>query len=161
MADGKIDTGGGAAIENDVSINEGDFVGRDKNIYAGLTTREMFRLRIVRSYEKLWALMEPLALYSRPEPVTYEVVNSLSAAMRYWYFQEAGGLYMLQLSLDTPTRKAYFVLQELLRDVMESADDWQSESELEKSRTDEIQRTTSKLRHTIAEELNQYLMQEE
>lgn len=59
-------------------------------------------------YAALWKLLQPLAKYSPPEPLTLESLQRLSAALRKWYF-EVGGLYM-----SNGTRDAYFALQDEL-----------------------------------------------
>ena len=60
-------------------------------------------------YAELWKCLQPLAKYSRPEPVTYEKVENLSKDLRKWYF-EVGGLF-----LSETTRDRYFDLQEAIK----------------------------------------------
>jgi hypothetical protein len=60
------------------------------------------------AYAALWKLLQPLAKYSPPAPLTPESLKQLSAALRQWYF-EVGGLYMT-----ATTRDAYFKLQDEL-----------------------------------------------
>lgn len=66
------------------------------------------RLRRLKAYAELWKLLQPLARYSPPEPVTPAVLQKLSASLRRWYF-EVGGLFMSK-----GTRDAYFALQDEL-----------------------------------------------
>jgi hypothetical protein len=63
------------------------------------------RDRRLKVYAELWKLLEPLAKYSPPGPVTPRVLGQLSRALRSWYF-DTGGLY-----LSEPARDAYFALQ--------------------------------------------------
>jgi hypothetical protein len=67
-------------------------------------------LRAVRrhAYAELWKLLQPLAKYSPPEPLTPESLKQRSVELRKWYF-EVGGLYM-----SAGTRAAYFALQDEL-----------------------------------------------
>jgi len=62
----------------------------------------------LHAYAALWKLLQPLAKYSPPGPLTPEALKQLSVALRQWYF-EVGGLYM-----STGTRDAYFALQDEL-----------------------------------------------
>lgn len=66
------------------------------------------RAERLRYYAELWSLTERLAKYSRPGPVTVEVLRRLSAELREWYFKR-GGLFMSQR-----TRDGYFALQDAL-----------------------------------------------
>ncbi len=59
-----------------------------------------------KTYGALWKLLQPLAKYSRPGPVTAKSLKQLAVDLRSWYF-EVGGLYM-----STKTRDAYFSLQD-------------------------------------------------
>ena len=62
----------------------------------------------MRGYEKLWCELEPLAKYSRPLPMKFEELESLTEKLKEWYFR-AGGMYM-----SPATRDAYFALQDAL-----------------------------------------------
>ena len=62
----------------------------------------------ITAYRELWKLLEPLAKYSPPGPITPELAASLSVDLRHWYFV-TGGLF-----LSTPSRDAYFGLQDAL-----------------------------------------------
>lgn len=64
------------------------------------------RMERVKAYTALWKVLQALAKYSRPEPVTASSLMKLSAALRQWYF-EVGGIFM-----STRTRDAYFALQD-------------------------------------------------
>lgn len=67
----------------------------------------------LRVYQSLWGSLEPLAMFSRPAPVTFQTVKGLSAELRRWYFAE-GGLY-----LSDATRDVYFELQDKIGHVIE------------------------------------------
>jgi hypothetical protein len=60
------------------------------------------------AYAALWKVLQPLAKYSPPGPLTAESFGLLSVALRQWYF-EVGGLYM-----SSSTRDEYFALQKEL-----------------------------------------------
>jgi hypothetical protein len=64
------------------------------------------RIRRIHHYEKLWALMEPMAKYPPPDPITYGEVRNRSILFRGWYFA-GGGLF-----LSEETRDSYFDLQD-------------------------------------------------
>jgi hypothetical protein len=61
-------------------------------------------------YGPLWRLLQPLARYSPPGPLTASVLKQLSIDLRIWYF-EVGGLFMSK-----NTRDAYFALQRTIVD---------------------------------------------
>jgi hypothetical protein len=60
------------------------------------------------AYAALWKLLQPLAIYSPPGPVSPESMKQLSVELRQWYY-EVGGLY-----LSANTRDAFFALQDEL-----------------------------------------------
>lgn len=62
----------------------------------------------IAGYRELWKLLEPLARYAPPAPLTTAVAVALANDLRHWYFQ-TGGLF-----LSDDSRDAYFVLQEAL-----------------------------------------------
>ena len=66
------------------------------------------RRRRIDTYSELWKLLEPLAYWSPPRPLTYGGITQLSKALRSWYFG-SGGLF-----LSRKTRAPYFNLQEAL-----------------------------------------------
>jgi hypothetical protein len=68
------------------------------------------------AYAALWKILQPLAKYSPPAPVTPELLKQLSADLRQWYF-EVGGLYM-----SANARDAYFALQDELQLASPSAE---------------------------------------
>ena len=68
--------------------------------------RELRGARIA-AYRALWTLLEPLARYAPPGPLTAAVAADLASALRGWYFQ-TGGLF-----LSDESRRAYFALQEV------------------------------------------------
>lgn len=65
-------------------------------------------------YEKLWALLAPLAKYGREKPVTYAVIDSISSQSRDWYFK-VGGIYLTESS-----RPPYFHWKEQLQHVLDT-----------------------------------------
>lgn len=114
---------GGVDVTDGATVGE-DIVGRDKivsttNSYAGLTIGDMFRLRLVMSYERLWGLLEPLARYGRTAPFTAEAARALSERLRAWYFQEAGGMY-LYFSPRLGAHHAYMELQRGLKQIIDA-----------------------------------------
>jgi len=117
---------GGVGIDGGATIGD-DVVGRDKitsttnNIYAGLAVGDMFRLRLVLNYERLWGLLEPLARYGRTEPFTAVTARALSERLRAWYFQEAGGMY-LYFSSKLAAHDAYMKLQRKLHEIIAETD---------------------------------------
>lgn len=154
-----VSTGGGASFGGDTTVG-GNLIGRDQtvSIYSGLTTREMFSLQIVRKYEQLWGFMEPFAEYAKPERLTYQSLREFSARLRRWYFEDAGGLYMRQISTDMPTRKAYMALQDGLREL--TADPtMQATLEITEGDFRHIQSLARQLRYALSEELNAYIRQ--
>jgi hypothetical protein len=66
------------------------------------------RTKRLNAYTELWKLLQPLAKYSWPIPVTAASLENLSADLRKWFF-EVGGLF-----LSERTRKEYFALQNAL-----------------------------------------------
>ena len=48
------------------------------------------RKQRIKAYESLWGLLQPLAFYSSPGPLTYRGVRDLSKKLRVWYFQTGG-----------------------------------------------------------------------
>ena len=65
------------------------------------------RERRLIAYAALWALTEPLAIYSPPEPLSPHGARALSQRLRSWYFRDG-------MVLSTRARDAYFTLQKLL-----------------------------------------------
>lgn len=72
------------------------------------TQRQEFR---IESYSKLWATMDPLAIYEDHE-VNPGSMQTLSDHLTKWYFGEAGGLMLTSVA-----RSFYFALQDLVREV--------------------------------------------
>src|SRR6266576_3370637 len=63
------------------------------------------------AYQRLWTALEPLALYFRERPATYESLLQLGKAMRHWYFQY--GVYLTEQGWDR-----YFFLQDILQTIV-------------------------------------------
>lgn len=68
------------------------------------------------TYQKLWAMLEPLATFGRDEPVTYAVIRKISTDTRKWYFRE-GGIYLTERS-----RKPYFHWKKVMQEVLDDPD---------------------------------------
>ncbi len=66
------------------------------------------RNRRIEAYKSLWKLLQFLARYDRPKPLTAPLLHELSVAMRQWYF-EVGGIFVSE-----ETRTTYFELKDLL-----------------------------------------------
>jgi hypothetical protein len=81
---------------------------------------DLRKLRI-EAYKSLWELLQPLAFYSPPGPVTYGNVKDLSKKLRVWYF-ETGGLF-----LSERTREPYFEFQRALTGLSARATDEEKE----------------------------------
>jgi len=144
----------GVSIPGEATI-DGDVIGRDKNVYAGLAVGDMFRLRLVMSYERLWGLLEPLALYGRTTPFTAEAARELSEQLRRWYFQEAGGMY-LHFSPDLAAHKQYIQLQHLLQQTVETLGD-SAPAERVGAAFEAAQAQGHALRLAIAAEIQHYM----
>ena len=63
----------------------------------------------IRTYPELWKHLEVLARFDRPSTLDVRHIQTLSVAMRKWYF-ETGGIY-----LSEATRNSYFDLKALLQ----------------------------------------------
>lgn len=77
-----------------------------RKIRRELETQYDLTLRSERlaAYRQLWRLLEPLAKYMRPAPVTDKALETLAGNLRRWYFH-TGGIF-----LSTSSREAYFAL---------------------------------------------------
>jgi hypothetical protein len=95
------------------------YVGTRRRIAAELEGRYDAELKDQRLgvYPKLWATLEPLALYARDPPgyPTRAEIAKLAVGLRRWYFND-GGLY-----LSAESREAYFDLQKALTALTTSA----------------------------------------
>lgn len=65
------------------------------------------RERRMTAYSALWALTEPLAIYSPPRKLSGHGARALSERLRHWYFTDG-------IVLSREARKAYFALQKAL-----------------------------------------------
>ena len=77
--------------------------------------REIRKERI-RAYPELWRHLELLARYDRPAPLDVRHLQTLSVAMRKWYF-ESGGIFLSDF-----TRVSYFDLKGRLQRAIDSLD---------------------------------------
>lgn len=152
----------GVTIAGGATIGE-DVIGRDKivsntntNVYAGLTVGDMFRLRLVMSYERLWGLLEPLALYGRTAPFTVDAARQLSEQLRRWYFQEAGGMY-LHFSPELAAHEQYIKLQKFLQQTVETLGD-SAPPERVGAAFEAAQAQGHTLRQAMAREIQHYML---
>ncbi len=151
---------GGVDITDGATVGE-DIVGRDKivsttNSYAGLTIGDMFRLRLVMSYERLWELLEPLAKYGRTEPFSAETARALSERLRAWYFQEAGGMY-LYFSPKLGAHHAYMELQRGLKQIVDATHADALSTPLPDNTLAAAQGRAHDLRHAMTAEIRDYM----
>jgi hypothetical protein len=104
------------------------------------------RQRRIETYAELWKLLEPLADWSPPGPVTYGGLGRLSKALRRWYFS-SGGLF-----LSHRTRAPYFNLQAALKGLTEdrSSDD---ETPLKEDTRAIVQELSSRLRTATTDDV--------
>ena len=99
----------------------------------------------VTTYQQLWALLEVLAKYARPHPVTPQLLRTLAGNLRKWYF-EVGGLF-----LTDDSRDAYFALQDAI--VIELAKGGADHHELDDDSFEAIRKTGSNLRTSLSSDL--------
>jgi hypothetical protein len=100
------------------------------------------RRRRIDTYAELWKLLEPLAYWSAPQPLTYARLAPLSKALRSWYFG-SGGLFLSQ-----KTRAPYFNLQESLTRLSDKA---LGDAELEPDTREIVKALASRLRTATTE----------
>ena len=142
------------------SILIGGGAGFVSAIITHLSTRAKIRLDLaaeydkqlqekrLESYKKLWGMLEPLARYGRDQPVTYEVIFSISEQTRTWYFQ-TGGIYLTQRS-----RKPYFDWKKAMQPALDAFDRAaQPEEEIGPKRLQAILETGSKLRTSLSDDI--------
>jgi hypothetical protein len=129
-------------------------------LFTYLATRSKIRLDLTAEYDKdlrtsrlkayqdLWKLLEPLARYSRPGPVTYVVVKEVAEKMRVWYFQQ-GGIFLTKESY-TP----YFSLKEVMQNIID--DEYLKEAntgDLDEKRLGMLVTGASLLRKSLTEDI--------
>lgn len=73
------------------------------------------RKRRIELYTGLWEHLQVLARYDLPKPLNQQTLQDLSVAMRKWYFDEAGGLY-----LSDEGREDYFDLKHTIQEIVEN-----------------------------------------
>lgn len=93
----------------------------------------------ITAYRELWKLLEPLAKYAAPGPITPELAASLAVDLRHWYFS-TGGLF-----LSTPSRDAYFGVQDALAAAIgpHPANAWEATASLLRKRGSTLRSTTA------------------
>jgi hypothetical protein len=99
----------------------------------------------VETYQQLWRLLEVLAKYARPEPVTPVRLRKLSEELRQWYY-EVGGLFLTDNSRD-----AYFAVQDAI--VNELAVNKSPDKELSEAAYEVIRKKGSTLRTNLSADL--------
>jgi|SRR5215218_2195343 len=82
------------------------------------------RSRRIEVYKGLWHLLQFLARYDLPQALSPWTLQQLSEAMRKWYFEVGGGLY-----LSEETRESYFALKEAIKNVVDKHDNVKATSE--------------------------------
>lgn len=102
----------------------------------------------LKTYQELWAMLEPLARYGRAEAVTYAVIRSISDKSRTWYFQE-GGIYLTERS-----RKPYFKWKAAMQLILDARDfASQPDAEIDPPRLEPILTTGSALRTALSDDI--------
>jgi hypothetical protein len=95
------------------------------------------RAKRLVAYAQLWALLEPLAAYAPPGPITREVFRDMALDLRRWYFSSG-------LLLSRPTQRRLVQLQEHLTPF--EAIDANEEDLVEAESVGEIKELASQLR---------------
>jgi hypothetical protein len=107
------------------SVLIGGISGAVSAVITYLSTRSKIRLELsaeydkelrtsrLDAYKKLWEILEPLARYGSTEPLSYEVLQLLSAQTRSWYFK-SGGIYLTRAS-----RRPYFEWKKVMQPVLD------------------------------------------
>lgn len=103
------------------------------------------RKQRIEAYRALWELLQPLAYYSPPGPLTYEGVEDLSKKLRGWYFK-TGGLF-----LSERTREPYFDLQRALTGLFVRATN--GEASLEDQIVEIVKALASRLRTSSTQDI--------
>jgi len=75
------------------------------------------RSRRIEVYKGLFHLLQFLARYDLPKSLSPRTLQQLSVAMREWYFEMGGGLYLTE-----ETRTSYFALKKAIKNVVEKHD---------------------------------------
>ncbi|HEY6757513.1 MAG TPA: hypothetical protein VI037_09040 [Nitrososphaera sp.] len=92
---------------------------RMKNLETELDLSSQYDVKLresrVEVYGKLWKLLEPLAKYARPQPVSYKLTLDLWKGCREWYFG-TGGLF-----LSEDARTTYFLFMDEIQGVLKEA----------------------------------------
>jgi len=99
-------------------------------------------------YKELWALLEPLARFSREKPISYSVVEETANNMRKWYF-EKGGIYLSKLS-----RKPYMKLKKAMQAIIDDESlAKQTDAPLSGPKIDVMLKRGSNLRTSLADDI--------
>jgi hypothetical protein len=129
-------------------------------VFTYLATRSKIRLDLTAEYDKdlrtsrlkayqdLWKLLEPLARYSRPGPVTYVVVKEVAEKMRIWYFEQ-GGIFLTKESYIP-----YFSLKEAMQNMIDDKHLKEDNTrELDEERLSTLLTGASLLRKSLTEDI--------
>ena len=152
---------GGKAVENTIlSIIASLLLAGVTALFTYLATRSKIRLDLTAEYDKdlrtsrlkayqdLWKLLEPIARYSRPGPVTYVVVKKIAENMRIWYFQQ-GGIFLTKES-KTP----YFSLKKVMQNIIDDENLREDNTgELDEKWLDMLLMGASLLRDSLTEDI--------
>jgi hypothetical protein len=84
------------------------FIERRSRIDEGL------RAKRAEVYSELWTLTGILPQYPKDEKLTYGKLAAQSEALREWYFQKSGGIY-----LSRESQKIYLAFQKTINDLVE------------------------------------------
>jgi hypothetical protein len=74
---------------------------------------EGLRAKRAEVYSELWKLTGILPQYPRDEELTYGKLATQSEALREWYFQKSGGIY-----LSRDSQKIYIAFQKTINDLL-------------------------------------------
>lgn len=101
------------------------------------------RKKRIREYRELWKLLQPLAKYARPGPLTCQAAQQLSYDLRQWYY-ERGGMFLSDRSRD-----AYFALQDSLKKEVVDSHSGQPDAPLAEEAFERIREKGSALRTAL------------
>ena len=123
------------------------YVGLRTKIHRDLEAQydKNLRERRMTAYSALWALTEPLALYSPARKLTGRGARALSERLRHWHFTSG-------MVLSAAARTAYFDLQKALT-TDKLADAAAETEDLEMSLVQPLQEASSRLRTALSNDV--------